>query len=203
MLTADHGVMPTPEFAAQQGLDGQRVDEVVLVGDLVAKLGERFGSSAILLQKRFYDGNIYFNHEALREKGIAPSEVVTFIREWALSTGKYHACYSREQLLDGRAPGPVGARVINGYNGERSGDAVLTYKPFTINWGGKTGTTHGSPYSYDTHVPVAFYGSLFKAGRYSDPFAITDAVPTLCAAFHMTPPPAATGKPLVRALAAP
>ena len=42
---------------------------------------------------------------------------------------------------------------------------MLIYKPYTISWG-TTGTTHGSPYSYDTHVPVLFYGPSFKPGRY-------------------------------------
>ena len=202
-LTADHGVAPTPEFAAQEGLGGQRVDEAVLVGDLVAKLGEQFGSGGILLQKRIFDGHIYFNHDLLRSLKIAPNDVVNFIREWAFNTGKFQAVYSREQLLDGRAPGLIGERIVNGYNAERSGDAVLIYKPFTINWGGKTGTTHGSPYSFDTHVPVLFYGAPFKAGRYPDEFYITDFVPTLSAALHMSPPPTAIGKPQTKVLAEP
>jgi arylsulfatase A-like enzyme len=202
-LTADHGVMPTPEFAAQEGFDGQRSDQVALVGDLVAKLGERFGTGSILLTKRIFEGNLYFNHDVLRDKNIAANDVASFIREWALSTGKFQAVYSREQILDGRAPGPIGQRVINGYNAERSGDVVLVYKPFIISWGGKTGTTHGSPYSYDTHIPVLIHGAAFKPGRYPDEFYITDFVPTLCAGLHITEPPMSIGKPLVRALAEP
>ncbi len=202
-LTADHGVSPTPEFAAQENFGGQRVDEAVLVGDLIAKLGEQYGTGGILLQKRIFDGHIYFNHDVLRSLKVAPNDVVNFIREWAFNTGKFQAVYSREQLLDGRAPGLIGERVTNGYNAERSGDAVLIYKPFTINWGGKTGTTHGSPYSFDTHVPVLFYGAPFKPGRYADEFYITDFVPTLSAALHMTAPPMAIGKPQVKVLAAP
>ncbi len=203
VLTADHGVMPTPEFAAQQGFDGQRADEVVLLGDLSAKLSERFGTAGVLLVKRIFDGNIYFNHDVLREKNIAPAEVAAFIREWAFSTGKYQACYSREQILDGRATGLIGERVFNGFNGERSGDVVLVYKPYTINWGGKSGTTHGSPYAYDSHVPVLFYGAPFKPGRYADEFYITDMVPTLCAAVHIDQPAMCIGKPFVKVLAAP
>jgi predicted AlkP superfamily pyrophosphatase or phosphodiesterase len=202
-LTADHGVAPTPEFAAQENFGGQRVDEAALVGDLSSKLSEQFGTANVLLQRRIFDGHVYFNHDALKASKIAPNDVVNFIREWAVNTGKYQAVYSREQILDGRATGLIGERVFNGFNAERSGDAVLIYKPFTLNWGGKTGTTHGSPYSYDTHVPVLFYGTPFKAGRYPDEFYITDFVPTLCAALHMTAPPTAIGKPLVKVLAAP
>ncbi|MEO8350499.1 MAG: alkaline phosphatase family protein [Chthoniobacteraceae bacterium] len=199
-LTADHAVMPTPEFAAEQGLDGQRVDEVPLMSDLRAKMSERFGSASLLLSKRFYNGNLYFNHDALRDKQIAPADLASFIREWALDTGKFQACYSREQLLDGRTPGPIGQRVFHGYNAERSGDVVLVYKPFIIPGTDKTGTTHGSPYSYDTQVPVLFHGAAFKPGRYADEFNITDIVPTLCAALGMNEPAGSIGKPFIKAL---
>ena len=83
------------------------------------------------------------------------------------------------------------------------GDVVAVLKPFTINWAGKTGTTHGSPYSYDTRVPVLFHSTAFKPGRYPAEFYITDFVPTLSAALHMTEPPSSIGKPFVKALAAP
>jgi predicted AlkP superfamily pyrophosphatase or phosphodiesterase len=201
ILTADHGVAPTPEFAAEQGLDGQRTDAIAQMSDLLAKLSERFGPGKYLLTPRIIDGNLYFNHDTLREKGIAAEDLAAFIREWALATGKFHSAYSRGQLLDGRAPGAIGQRVFNGFNAERSGDVVLVLKPFTLAIGGKSGTTHGAPYSYDTHVPVLFYGAAFKAGRYADEFSITDIAPMLCAAFHVNEPAGSIGKPLVKALA--
>lgn len=201
VLTADHGVAPTPEFAAEQGLDGQRTDSIALMGDLLAKLGERFGPGKYLLTPRIVDGNLYFNHDTLREKQISAEEVAGFIREWALATGKYQAAYSRGQLLDGRTPGKLGERIFNGFNAERSGDVVLVLKPFTLPAGGKSGTTHGSPFSYDTHIPVLFYGAGFKAGRYADEFSITDIAPMLCAALRVNEPAGSIGKPLVKALA--
>lgn len=200
-LTADHGVAPTPEFAAEQGLDGQRSDQVAQMSDLLARLSERFGPGKYLLTPRIIDGNLYFNHDTLREKQIAAEDVAGFIREWALATGKFQAAYSRGQLLDGRAPGAWGQRIFNGFNAERSGDVVLVLKPFILPSGGKSGTTHGAPYSYDTHIPVLFYGAGFKAGRYADEFNITDIAPTLCAALRMNEPAGSIGKPLVKALA--
>jgi hypothetical protein len=174
---------------------------VALMTDLMAKLSERFGPGRYLLTPRIVDGNLYFNHDALKEKQLPPEDVASFIREWALSTGIFHAAYSRGQLLDGRVPGLLGRRVLEGYNAERSGDVVLVYKPFVLPLGGKAGTTHGGPFSYDTHVPVLLYGSAFKPGRYADDFSIPDLVPTLCAALHMNEPSGAVGKPLVRLLA--
>jgi len=200
-LTADHGVAPTPEFAAEQGLGGGRIDPLALTADLLAKLSARFGPGKFLLVPRIVDGNLYFDHDALREKQLPPEVVAGFIREWALSTGIFQAGYTRAQLLDGLAPGLLGQRVLNGYNPERSGDIVLVYKPFTLPIPGKAGTTHGTPFNYDTHVPVLFHGTGFKPGRYADEFSVNDLVPTLCAALRMNEPSGSTGKPLVKLLA--
>jgi predicted AlkP superfamily pyrophosphatase or phosphodiesterase len=200
VLTSDHGVAPTPEFAIEQGMDGQRLNESEWMVELMGKLDERFGSGKYFLSPKAYGGNLHFDPETLEEKKLSSSEVAAFIRDWALSTGKFQACYSREQLLEGHAPGLVGQLVLNGYHAQRSGDVVLIPKPFVIPSSSKTGTTHGSPYSYDTHVPVLFYGLAFKKGRYADEFYISDIVPTLCASLRMDVPPGCTGKPFVKAL---
>jgi len=202
LLTADHGVMPTPEFATAQGMDGQRSDAIEVVGELMQQLETRFGPGHYLQTPKILEGNIYLNHDFLKEKNLSVAEVVDFIREWALGTGRFQDCYSRQQLLDGLAPGAIGERVLNGYNAERSGDLVLVYKPYTISWGA-SGTTHGSPYSYDVHIPVLFHGPWFKPGRYADEFYITDIVPTLCSVMHIDEPPGSIGKPFVKILSEP
>jgi predicted AlkP superfamily pyrophosphatase or phosphodiesterase len=195
-LTGDHAVAPAPEFAKEQGLDGQRLDEGEFLNDLKAQLNEEYGPGRYLLASGIYGGNLYLNQAVIEKKRLKASEVAAFIREAALASGKFQACYTREQILDGRLPGPLGQLVFNGYNAERGGDLILIEKPYSIPGTGKTGTTHGSPYSYDTHVPILFYGSAFKPGRYPDDFNITDIVPTLCAALRMTEPAGCMGKPL-------
>ncbi len=200
LLTADHGVAPTPEFATEQGFAGRRVESGLLMVDLQAKMDERFGPGKYFLAPKPIDGNLYFDHQLLRDRKLEPDMVANFIREWALTDGRFQAAFTRAQLLDGRAPGLIGQRVLNGYNPERSGDVVLVLKPYSIAMGGKAGTTHGAPFSYDTHVPVLFYGSAFKHGRFADEFYITDIVPTLCAAFHLNEPPGCIGKPCVKVL---
>ena len=105
-MTADHGVMPTPEFAAQQGLDGQRADEMELMGDLLGRLSERFHSTNLLLVKSIFDGQLFFNHDALRERN-RRYEVASFIREWALAyrkvSGRILARTTARRALPGAA----------------------------------------------------------------------------------------------------
>jgi len=203
VLTGDHGVTPPPTFAQTQGFAGERVDSSVLYNDLTNRLNLKFGSAKYLLSPRFYDGNLCFDHQVMSVNGVTDRQMVDFIRDWALNTGKFETVFSREQLLDGRAPGLIGRLVINGYNPERSGDIVLILKPFAVPVGRSDATTHGSPYTYDTHVPVLFFGAPFMPGRYADEFNITDLVPTLAAALRINEPPGCMGKPFVKALANP
>jgi len=201
VLTADHGVAPTPEFATEQGFDELRLDTAPLLADLQTQLVQRFGEAKFFLWPRLVDGHLYLNREALWAAKVNADDVAVFVREWALATGKFQAAYTRSQLLDGRAPGVLGRRILNGYNAERSGDVVLVTKPYTLSVTVKSGTTHGSPFGYDSHIPVLFFGSAFKPGRYADEFYITDIAPTLCAALRINEPPGATGKPFVKVLA--
>jgi predicted AlkP superfamily pyrophosphatase or phosphodiesterase len=200
-LTADHGVAPTPEMAAAEGLDGQRFGEDNFAATMLTAVQARYGPGDYFKPATLVDGMLYFNRPVVEAKKISPDELARFVREAAIETGKIEAAYTREQLLDGRAPGLVGNAVLNGFNPERSGDVVLIPKPFVVTTTGKTGTSHGTPYNYDTHVPVMFFGKAFRPGRYADEFSITDLAPTLCAALHIEEPPGCMGKPFVKALA--
>jgi predicted AlkP superfamily pyrophosphatase or phosphodiesterase len=199
-LTADHAVAPVPEFGREQGLDEQRLSESDFVADLKTKLEERFGNGSYFLSSKLYGGNLYLNRDLLERKQLKFADVAAVLRDAALASGKVQACYSRDELLEGRVRGPFGVLALNGYNAERGGDMLILFKPYFVPGGGKTGTTHGSAFAYDTHIPILFFGSAFKPGRYADDFHITDIVPTLCAALHMTEPAGCMGKPLPRLL---
>ncbi|HTN71718.1 MAG TPA: alkaline phosphatase family protein, partial [Methylomirabilota bacterium] len=192
-LTADHGVAPTAEFARHERLFDAHWDEGEFLADLKSQLNEEFGMGRYLAASKTYGGNLFLNHATIERKKLTTEQVTSFIREVALASGKFQACYTREQLLDGRAPGPLGQIVQNGYNAERGGDVVLVTKPYLLPASGKTGTTHGSPYAYDSHVPILFYGGAFKTGRYSGPVNITDIAPTLCAILRISEPSGCTG----------
>ena len=69
--------------------------------------------------------------------------------------------------------------IVRGYNFKRSGDIALQLEPGWFSGGGPQGTTHGSSYNYDTHVPMLFYGKGIKKGSSSQYHPITDIAPTL------------------------
>ena len=201
VLTSDHGAAPVPEFAKAMGLDGHRWNSGQLMTNLQKSLEEKFGAGKYFRTMKMPHGDLFLNHDLLREKGLSAATISSFIREYVLATGYIQACFTREQLLNGTAPGWIGKTVLNGYNAERGADLMLIGKPFGFPSTGKTGTSHGTPWAYDTRVPVIFFGKPFKPGRYADEFYVTDIAATLSAGLRIMEPPGSVGKAALRILA--
>ena len=75
--------------------------------------------------------------------------------------------YTRDQLLRGEvANDRIGSRVLRGFNAQRSGDLEIILEPYWMRQA--QGTTHGTPYNYDAHIPLILMGQPIKAGEYSN-----------------------------------
>jgi arylsulfatase A-like enzyme len=106
----------------------------------------------------------------------------------------------RSRILSGRLPQTRIARsVANGFHSERNGNLVIVTEPFYFIGEGVT-TTHGSPYSYDTHVPVIFFGARIAAGTHYDAASPADIAPTLAALLKIETPSNSIGKILAGAI---
>jgi predicted AlkP superfamily pyrophosphatase or phosphodiesterase len=89
--------------------------------------------------------------------------------------------------------------VLHGFYPLRSGDVILLYDSFKY-LDIPIPVTHGSPYSYDTHVPMIFMGSSFRAGRYLEPAIPNDIAPTLAAVLRIQAPSNSMGRVLTECL---
>ncbi len=87
----------------------------------------------------------------------------------------------------------------NGYNQKRSGDILMVLKPGTISYP-ITGSTHGSPQIYDTHVPLLFYGKGIRKGSTTVRTEIPDIAPTISALLGIAFPNGTTGRPISKVL---
>ena len=97
-------------------------------------------------------------------------------------------------MAGGEKSDMIGRRVQNGYNPVRGGDLLLIPEP---NWMfALSGTTHGTPYDYDTHVPVIFMGGGIKPGRYNKRAAPNDIAPTLATVLDVEIPSGSSGRVL-------
>jgi predicted AlkP superfamily pyrophosphatase or phosphodiesterase len=216
-FTSDHGVSPVPEQAAALGLGGGRVKLPDLFQSISKGISARYNSqgkspdpsSDYLLKyndsgtmrEHFINGYLYFNYDALRRDNVNVEEFSHVVIAAALTVPGVARCFSRTQLLRGAASitDPIERRVLHGFYPARSGDVVIIPEPFKY-LGDSITATHGSAYSYDTHVPTILMGTGINPGRYFEAASPADIAPTLSALLRITPPSNATGRVLVEAL---
>jgi predicted AlkP superfamily pyrophosphatase or phosphodiesterase len=197
VLSADHGVAPTPEQDAADKMPGGRLladlEEVVN-----SALNKKFGKAAWLMPGAG-ETALYFNYEAL--KTVKQSEIFSAARDAIYAVPQLHVVrvYSREQMDNGVEGDFIARAETNGYFPRRSGDLFLIFEPNYIP--GSSGTSHFSPYAYDRHVPVLFMGPGIKPGRYDETVAPNDIAPTLATMLNLQTPSGSSGRVLSEMLA--
>ena len=93
--------------------------------------------------------------------------------------------------------------VLNNFHAKRSGDIYIVFAPnwFINDFDGLTvATTHGSPWQYDTYVPIVFAGMGLTAKQIDRRVHTIDIAPTLSAYMGIKPPSGAQGNPLIEVL---
>ena len=107
--------------------------------------------------------------------------------------------YTRSQLSSGRVlTDLVDRRVAAGFHHERGSDLFIVSEPYWLFEA--RGTSHGTPYNYDSHVPVILMGPGIKPGRYLNRAAVNDIAPTLATLLEVETPSGASGRVLTEAL---
>ncbi len=209
-FTADHGVSPIPEQAAELGLGGARIKTTDVLAAIRAAIKARYNTDADYIYKFDYDGvtrdglmngNIYFNYAALERDKVNAEELAHVAGAAALNVPGIARYFTRAQLMRGATSitDPIERRALHGFYPSRSGDLVLIPDPYKY-LGDTLPATHGSPYSYDTHVPTIIMGAGIVPGNYREPASPADIAPTLCALLRLTPPTSVTGRVLIEAM---
>jgi arylsulfatase A-like enzyme len=103
--------------------------------------------------------------------------------------------YTREQLMQGAVlEDQISRRVTNGFYERRGADVYLLLEPYWMF--SAHGTTHGTTYSYDAHVPVIFMGPGIHAGWFDENITVNDIAPTLATLLSIETPSASVGRVL-------
>ena len=194
-LSADHGVVEVPSFFQDKKLAGGYLDKEEFISSLRSKLNERFGEGELV--KELSNHQVFLDHELLKERGLDKSNVRSFVQAAVLEIDEVAHAYTADELNQRNATDMVKKRYENGFNQKLSGDVlVILASGYLFDSGGRVGTTHGSGYTYDTHIPILFYGKSVKAGQSVRQVSITDIAPTLSMLLDVSLPSACTGKPL-------
>lgn len=198
-LTADHAVADVPQYLKDIKVPAGNFN----VASLQAKLNEfllTYFPGKTMIESVSND-QVFLNQELFmgdpKSSGIDLLIATELISKYLLSVEGVAEVFSESLLHQGNySEGGIKGMIIRGYNAKRSGDIVYTLQPGWISSMSPKGTTHGSPYSYDTHVPILFYGAGIKRGSSSQYHSIIDIAPTLSVLLKVKFPSGCTGMPI-------
>lgn len=214
-VTADHGVAPNPEDSVDRNLFAGRVPEAGVTKAMSDALSAQFGADTWLAQgadgkpSGLVDGvYLYLSEDAVTRalqsgKATSRAQIEDTAAAAVATVSGIYACYTRHQIMTGALPRTeLASHIGNGFDPAVAGDLVVIISPFyeggTL--GVSSGTTHGTPYIYDTHVPLLLTGFGVTPGVYSDPVSIADLAPTLCSLLGIEYPSGCDGVLLRQAL---
>ena len=194
-LSADHGVSPLPEFARTLRLPAANLDARSLHDQINASLSKKLG------EKADYVVDLDYPMAWLNEKAFAghkEADAENDAGEAMLQVG-FAGYFTKARLARGDVPPTeMGLRYAHSYSPEGGWYVIGIPKPFQV--GITKGTDHATPFSYDTHVPLAFYGLAFQTGIYRNHAEPIDLVATLASLLGINAPAQATGRVLTEAL---
>jgi predicted AlkP superfamily pyrophosphatase or phosphodiesterase len=193
VFSSDHGVAPLPEKNRERKMPGNRISPGQISRAVEDALTVRFGAGAWLIDKPV-EYVLYLNQDLIREKKLDRAEVDRVAAEALASRPYVFRVYTREQLANGVTGDRIAQACTNGFFASRSGDLFILPDPYWLT--GTSGTSHGTPFNYDTHVPVIFMGPGIRPGRYHQNISVTDIAPTLATLLNLEMPSGADGRAL-------
>jgi arylsulfatase A-like enzyme len=196
VLTADHGFMPVPELARSQGRDAGRRPARETLALLEAGLAKRFGAGP--WTRGWSAHGILLDRALAAGRGIDPRALDEEAKRVLAADPAVAAVFSRAELeADDATDVPYLAAARKSWHPGRSADLQVIPRPGWMFSSYATGTTHGSPHRYDTHVPLFFLGpGWVKPGRVDERAEIADIAPTLARILGVAAPASSEGRPL-------
>ncbi len=191
-LTADHAAPQVPAYLMDLKVPAGYVDETKMVDTLKKYLLKYYGDTLVL---SFSNQQVFLNHKAIEDKKLSLHQVQEITAAFMQNMPNVSEVLTAETLNNSQFT--EGSRYLmqKGFNAKRSGDVLINYQPAWVDFP-HYGTTHGSPYSYDTHVPLLFYGWNIQHGSSSEQVFITDVAATLAMMLNIQFPNGCTGKPI-------
>ena len=200
-LSADHGVASLPDAVKKlhipaANLAGAKIEEEINKS-LTAKFPPGHPAAYVKLDYPV----AWLDEDAFASVQVKEHDAEVAVGE-AMKEAGLRQYYTKSQLALGEAPDTaLGRKYLNSYSPE--GSWYVMGVPDIYNVAGSRGTDHTSPYAYDTHVPLAFYGLPFRQGTYRSSVEPVDLAATLASLLGINAPTHSVGRVLTEALTPP
>jgi predicted AlkP superfamily pyrophosphatase or phosphodiesterase len=195
VLSADHGMAEMPEYMTELGYETGRIktEEIIELANKTGK--EAFGLDQVV--SFFFRPYLYIDEEAIIKAGKSITEVEQAIARELTEHPGISLAVSRSGLSV-LEDSTLLNQIKRNYHPQRSGHIYLAQNPYWFMFeSGPIVAMHGSPWQYDTHVPLIFAGRDINAQVVERRVGIVDVAPTLARLLGMTPPASAQGEVLV------
>ena len=196
-LTADHGAVNVPNYLKSQHIPAGYFNKKEFTANVKKALIRKFEYDGLV--KKISNNQIFLDRELIRNYNLNLVDIEEFLAQEIVLYKHIDKAYSAITLATTQFVSGVGALVQNGFHQKHSGDVVFVLEPAVISYPEK-GSTHGSSFSYDTHVPLLFYGAGINKGTSLIKTEVIDIAPTISALLGISFPNGCTGDPLVDAL---
>jgi predicted AlkP superfamily pyrophosphatase or phosphodiesterase len=199
ILTADHGVTDSPTYLARHKMTEPPSPNFPEIRKIIEEtLAKRFNLPANSLEA-VMPPYIYLNHQLLGERQLSIKEVSSYLADVLTQQPSIYKVYPMP--LEKAELDWVAVKVSKMNYPERSGDLYMVPLPYeAFDRKNKQRVSHGTPWLYDSYVPLLFVNPGFKAQRIFKPVSTTDIAPTLAAVLMLKSPSAAVGQPLKEVL---
>lgn len=192
-LSADHAVADVATYMVSENVPAGNINTNYIFGQISGYCNAKYGQGDWILK---YTGDqVFLNRALAEEKNVDFVAMQRDLANFMLRFNGIKEVYTAEDMRTQQFTYGRAHLLQMGYNHKASGDLLLVFEPAWM-VGGARGTTHGSPYNYDTNVPILFFGWGVKAGSSSRKASITDIAPTVSALLKIKYPNAADGEPI-------
>jgi hypothetical protein len=200
-LSADHGISVLPDVGKKLRIPAANLDAHKLEAQINDALTAKFspGHAANYIKLDYPDA--WLDQDAFAAAHVKEHDAEAATGE-AMKQAGLRDYFTKSQLAEGEVPDTaLGKKFLHSYTPEGGWYVMGVPEIYTV--GSTRGTDHASPYTYDTHVPLAFYGLPFRAGTYRTHAEPVDLAVTLASLLGINAPTHAVGRVLTEALAPP
>lgn len=201
-LTSDHGSVPVASYLADNKLPAGLVNIQKYEAALLSHLNSKYGTNEWIEN---FDGEaVYLNRDLIKQKKLSLRVVQQEAADFLITLEDVTGALTASNLQSKSYGYGMNKMLQNGYHSKRSGDVILVFKPGyvqnldpRITMQKVKGTTHGSGYAYDTHVPMLWFGKSIPKGKSVRKVSVIDIAPSIAQKLNIAYPSGSTGEPLI------
>lgn len=189
-LTSNCGMSEVPQYLIDNKMPAGYFRHHYIKALLESYLRAIYGEGKWILE--FGNNQIFLNRTLIEDSQISLSEFQNSVANFIINSGGIAYAITADNMRNKVFLKGIPAKMQNSFNPKRSGDVIISLNPGWIEDMTNV-AAHNSGYSYDTHVPLIWYGWKVKRQRVYEEVNITNIAPTISMILNTPRPPKTTG----------